>query len=593
MGKQDDLQASVDHFAQYRKDHPEWYYTVPDNETFLQRVFVRPYQNTVFYFRRVQDQFGWRFMVLLNSAYFGIKGFLYILLYTAMLPFFLKFLKATATDYQIYGTVSTTPFSMKALIGMISDVMPIRGYHKKWYIAMSAIFGMVCYAILGFTNMTADLAPLAAVMFFLCNLQIALVDLLIEGRYAQLMVRNPETSSDIVTWVWANYFIGGLLATWTVGPLGDAYESTNNSWYLKGMFLASAPLAGQVIVPILLGWLGEEPLPRPQWGFQSTKWRRHRGVYIMAIVTGLSALGLAVLSLINSKLIAKHLPTEHRQLPILVYALTTAAILLTIGFFVLPRGVAKAMTFFFVSASLYVNISGVLDTFYTATAGCVPDGPQFDQMYYITWSGTVSSVFGVLGGAIFRALMSDWPFRRCFWASWALQASAGLIDIIMTERWNVRAGIPDKVMFMLGYNIIFQIIAMLNLMPGVVLMSKLCPKGMESTLYAMLAGFNNFGANVSRSIGVYMIQALGVSMSNDGPCEYSKLPLLIVVCHIILPALSVPLTFILIPEARLTDPVMKDELHDAFAQHEDDVVAADSEVQLEGHVQGDGKKAMA
>ncbi len=38
---------------------------------------------------------------------------------------------------------------------------------------------------------------------------------------------------------------------------------------------------------------------------------------------------------------------------------------------------------------------------------------------------------------------------------------------------------------------------MLEFMAGVVLTSKLCPRELESTVYALLAGYQNFGQVVS------------------------------------------------------------------------------------------------
>ena len=52
------------------------------------------------------------------------------------------------------------------------------------------------------------------------------MDLLVEGRYAALMVTKPHTGADLVSWVWGSYFIGSLAATWAVGPLGTAYTET-------------------------------------------------------------------------------------------------------------------------------------------------------------------------------------------------------------------------------------------------------------------------------------------------------------------------------------------------------------------------------
>ena len=42
---------------------------------------------------------------------------------------------------------------------------------------------------------------------------------------------------------------------------------------------------------------------------------------------------------------------------------------------------------------------------------------------------------------------------------------------------------------MLGNNIIAQVVSMFDWMPAIILTSKLCPKNMESTVYALLAGF--------------------------------------------------------------------------------------------------------
>jgi hypothetical protein len=75
------------------------------------------------------------------------------------------------------------------------------------------------------------------------------------------------------------------------------------------------------------------------------------------------------------------------------------------------------------------------------------------------------------------------------------------VDIVIIMRWNLRVGISDHLMYMLGNNIVATVIAQLDWMPGIVLTSKLCPKNMESTVYALLAGFQNFGQSVASSLG--------------------------------------------------------------------------------------------
>ena len=96
-----------------------------------------------------------------------------------------------------------------------------------------------------------------------------------------------------------------------------------------------------------------------------------------------------------------------------------------------------------------------------------------------------------------------------------------------------------------------QIVGSFELMPAVILTSKLCPKGMEATVYALLAGFQNFGHAISRSVGVYFIEAFGIKTT--APCDFSNLAYVIMVSHMVLPLLSIPLTFVLLPKERMTD----------------------------------------
>lgn len=80
--------------------------------------------------------------------------------------------------------------------------------------------------------------------------QIALADLLLEGKYAELMSKMPHTGSDVVTWVWWCVMAGGLLGSVCVGPLAD-------KGMIKAVYAMSVPLAGQVMpVRMVCAWFG-------------------------------------------------------------------------------------------------------------------------------------------------------------------------------------------------------------------------------------------------------------------------------------------------------------------------------------------------
>jgi hypothetical protein len=214
----------------------------------------------------------------------------------------------------------------------------------------------------------------------------------------------------------------------------------------------------------------------------------------------------------------------------------------------------------FLASASYLSLSGALDYWYTATHACVPDGPNFDMTYFITYSSIVGSIFGTLGIMLFQSTMSKWHFRPLFWVTTVLRCAAAFVDIIIVKRWSHDAGIPDKVMYMLGNQIVATVVSMLDWMPGIVLTSKLCPKHMESTVYAMLAGFQNFGQSIAATLGVALTSAMKVEFNpDDDVCEYENLPMLIAISHMILPLCVIPLTFILIPDLRMTDSITVNE----------------------------------
>ena len=71
---------------------------------------------------------------------------------------------------------------------------------------------------------------------------------------------------------------------------------------------------------------------------------------------------------------------------------------------------------------------------------------------------------------------------------------------------------------------------------------------MESTTYALLAGFQNFGTSVSRSAGAFVIEIAGI-----GQCNFTNLPLAIGVCNMAFPLLCIPLAYVLLPDMRLSE----------------------------------------
>merc|ERR550539_1242474 len=84
--------------------------------------------------------------------------------------------------------------------------------------------------------------------------------------------------------------------------------------------------------------------------------------------------------------------------------------------------------------------------------------------------------------------------------------------MILFARLNHTFGIPDKV-FVLGSTVAQNVIFTWQWMPQVVILSFLCPKGMEATMYALLAGCHNLGNTIAANCGAVMLQWLGCDPS--------------------------------------------------------------------------------
>jgi len=83
---------------------------------------------------------------------------------------------------------------------------------------------------------------------------------------------------------------------------------------------------------------------------------------------------------------------------------------------------------------------------------------------------------------------------------------------------------------------------------------QVCPKGIEALVYALLAGFQNFGGTVGSYAGVYFTSLTTIQTDPKKlPWNFDDLPMLLFIGHIVLPLIQIPLTFVLIPDVKMDD----------------------------------------
>ena len=141
------------------------------------------------------------------------------------------------------------------------------------------------------------------------------------------------------------------------------------------------------------------------------------------------------------------------------------------------------------------------------------------------------------GVALFNAKLKGVPLRKVFLWVISVGAAASCTQLLLVTRANVKLGIPDK-LFVAFDSVLLTGLGRVALMPVLVLAARLCPPGVEATLYAALMSLSNAGGGVGEAAGAALTAFLGVTAT-----DFTRLPLLVLICAVasVGPVLLLPL----------------------------------------------------
>ncbi|KAG6389571.1 hypothetical protein SASPL_151042 [Salvia splendens] len=161
--------------------------------------------------------------------------------------------------------------------------------------------------------------------------------------------------------------------------------------------------------------------------------------------------------------------------------------------------------YMYLSFSLGLNVSEGM--FYWATDS--PAGPSFSKEI-IGYIMAIGSVGSLLGAILYQYGLKDYPFRDLlFWVQ-ILSCLSGMLDLVLVLRWNLKLSVPDFVFVVVDASV-SQMIGRLKWMPLLVLSSKLCPPGIEGTFFALLMSIDNAGLLTSSWLGGILLHVLNVT----------------------------------------------------------------------------------
>jgi len=541
-------------------------------------------------------------------------------------PLWVNTLGTDTTTFDVLYPASRAPFGIKTLWGSLSDALPFGGYHKRFYILWGASVSTACITGMiylyetckptekdalgnniyecGPTGPKGDkeyyYATILTLLYFGCEYGQATVDSLTQARYTELM--KMMGTPTIVSFVWFLINSCTLMSAWGNLLLQEG------SWGIL-LYLA-LPMAIPFLIPAALNWLAEEPA-KTFCSPDCAKVTKHRGYFAMAMVLAVGAIGGTVLTV----LFPKYNLTRG------AYYASLAAIFFLMGYQVMPRKIADPALYMFLCSALRLFFPGSLQTFYigrntqqgidaciaaSASAGaqytaaqcqelgmshtwedgtlpeyvCVPGGPGFPLWYYQFFGSLIGAAAGTVAVFIFEKVIVFWNVRAAFWVTTVFQMFSTMLEIAVLERWNHKMfgtdpkndddRMVDYSFFLLGTQAIEKIIDMLDFMPCNVLIGKLCPRGMEATIFAILAGSQNYGTQIAYVNGGIAMQLLEVKMGaaalSSGGCQNPEaffglrsLTFARICGGILLPAITIPLTFLLLPNRGLNDDFLDED----------------------------------
>ena len=414
--------------------------------------------------------------------------------------------------------ITMLPWTIKPLYGLISDGLPIFGYRRRPYLLLSSVLGIFAWLSLGIWVTT----PFWAIaMIALGGLSLAFSDAITDALIVQRARLEPEgDAGSLQSFSWIASSIGAIISAYLSGYLLEHFGA-------KFVFEITA------FLPLLVGIAAFAIADPPM-----------SNVYI--VVPDTAATNAAT----NQDSVTSKPLSRNSQLWMslkfnfvqLRQAFTNKAIWLPTLFLFIWQATPSSDTafFYFTTNELKFN-------------------PEFlgTIKFFASWAG-------LLGVWLFQRFFKGVPTRTIFFWTTIISTVLGLTSLLLVTHANRTLGIDDR-WFSLGDSLILTVAGRIAFMPILVLAARLCPEGIEATLFALLMSVINISALCSFQLGAVLTHFLGVTESN-----FDNLWILIVIANL---SSLLPLPFL---------KWLPDEKNGKFNPPQIAVLAESSSVEING-----------
>ncbi|KAM7277968.1 hypothetical protein ACFE04_005102 [Oxalis oulophora] len=138
----------------------------------------------------------------------------------------------------------------------------------------------------------------------------------------------------------------------------------------------------------------------------------------------------------------------------------------------------------------------------------------------------VTSIASLIGVGLYNGFLKNVPLRKIFLATTVTGTALGMTQVFLVTGLNRKFGISDE-WFAIGDSLILTVLGQASFMPVLVLAARLCPEGMEATLFATLMSISNGGSVLGGLIGAGLTQVFGITKD-----RFDNLATLIILCNL-------------------------------------------------------------
>eukprot|EP00494_Astrolonche_serrata_P027374 UN27637 len=158
------------------------------------------------------------------------------------------------------------------------------------------------------------------------------------------------------------------------------------------------------------------------------------------------------------------------------------------------------------SSAWILNIQTAFIVFFTAESECLPDGPHWHYSFFLTISSVTVNISSIIAVFLFQRYTSYWYARNAILLPCLLIMVAGVIDVIIVKRWNIAYGISDIIMYFVGDNVSYNLAIGLMGVPTTILLTRICPEHLETTMFSISSSVANFGMMIAGVWGSMLIK---------------------------------------------------------------------------------------